>query len=68
MRQEIDALVSAGCNYIQLDEPGLTITPYGLALNDAADAINTVLKGVSVTPPCMSVSATMQAGLSQIDA
>ena len=49
VRQEIDALVSAGCNYIQLDEPGLTITPHGLALNDAADAINTVLKGVSVT-------------------
>jgi 5-methyltetrahydropteroyltriglutamate--homocysteine methyltransferase len=48
VRREIDALVSAGCSYIQLDEPGLTITPYGLALNDAASAINAVLAGVSV--------------------
>jgi 5-methyltetrahydropteroyltriglutamate--homocysteine methyltransferase len=47
VRQEIEALVSAGCNYVQLDEPGLTITPYGLSLNEAAGAINAVLKGVS---------------------
>jgi 5-methyltetrahydropteroyltriglutamate--homocysteine methyltransferase len=46
VRQEIDALVSAGCNYIQLDEPGLTITPYGLSLDAAASAINDVLTGV----------------------
>jgi len=46
VRQEIDALVSAGCNYIQLDEPGLTITPYGLSSNAAASAINDVLAGV----------------------
>jgi 5-methyltetrahydropteroyltriglutamate--homocysteine methyltransferase len=46
VRQEIDALVSAGCNYIQLDEPGLTITPYGLSLDAAASSINDVLAGV----------------------
>jgi 5-methyltetrahydropteroyltriglutamate--homocysteine methyltransferase len=46
VRQEIDALVSAGCNYIQLDEPGLTIAPYGLSLDAAASAINGVLANV----------------------
>ena len=46
VRQEIDALISAGCTYIQLDEPGLTITPYGLSLDAAASTINGVLVDV----------------------
>jgi 5-methyltetrahydropteroyltriglutamate--homocysteine methyltransferase len=46
VRQEIDALVAAGCNYIQLDEPGLTITPYGLSIDAAADAINRALADI----------------------
>ena len=46
IRTELEGLVAAGADYIQLDEPGLTGTPYGLGPEDAADVINQVLRGL----------------------
>lgn len=48
IRAEIDDLIAAGCTYIQLDEPGLTVVPHGLSLEAAAAVINKVLAGISV--------------------
>jgi 5-methyltetrahydropteroyltriglutamate--homocysteine methyltransferase len=48
LRTELEGLVAAGADYIQLDEPGLTDTPYGLGPEDAADVINQVLRGLPV--------------------
>ncbi len=46
IRTELEGLVAAGADYIQLDEPGLTGTPYGLGPEHAAEAINQVLRGL----------------------
>lgn len=46
LRAELEGLVAAGADYIQLDEPGLTGTPYGLGPEAAADVINEVLRGL----------------------
>lgn len=48
VRAEVDALIAAGCTYIQIDEPGLTIVPHGMSLEAAADAVNRILAGVRV--------------------
>lgn len=47
VRSEIAALVAAGCDYIQLDEPGLAATPHALPFEASADAINRTLAGTS---------------------
>ncbi len=46
IRTELEGLVAAGADYIQLDEPGLTGTPYGLGPEEAADVINQTLRGL----------------------
>lgn len=46
IRSELEGLVAAGADYIQLDEPGLTGTPYDLSPEEAADAINQVIRGL----------------------
>jgi len=43
---EVHALVRAGADYVQLDEPSLTRLPAGLSLDQAAAAINETLDGV----------------------
>ncbi len=48
VRAEIDALVVAGCDYVQLDEPGLTAPPHGLSFEAAAETINRTLAGIPV--------------------
>jgi 5-methyltetrahydropteroyltriglutamate--homocysteine methyltransferase len=45
VRSEIDALVAVGCDYIQLDEPGLAATSHILSFDAAADVINRTLAG-----------------------
>lgn len=46
VRAELDALTAAGCDYLQLDEPGLPHPPYGLSIEDAAEPITRALQGV----------------------
>lgn len=46
VRAELLALVRAGADYVQLDEPSLTRLPAGLSLDRAAAAINETLDGV----------------------
>jgi len=43
---EVHALVRAGADYVQLDEPSFTRLPAGLSLDQAAAAINETLDGV----------------------
>ncbi len=47
VRAELQALVRAGADYIQLDEPSLARLPHGVSLDQAAAAINEALDGVS---------------------
>jgi len=47
VRTELEALVAAGADYVQLDEPSLPHPPYGLAPEDGAKVINRVLDGIS---------------------
>ena len=47
IRIEIEGLVEAGADYIQLDEPGLTNTPFGLVPEEAAAIVNRTFDGVS---------------------
>jgi len=46
VRAELLALAAAGADRLQLDEPGLTRLPPGLALDAAADVVNRTLDGV----------------------
>jgi 5-methyltetrahydropteroyltriglutamate--homocysteine methyltransferase len=48
VRAEFDSLVAAGCDYVQLDEPGLAAPPHGLSLDAAAAVINRTLAGMPV--------------------
>lgn len=48
IRTEIEALVSAGVTYLQLDEPLLPHPPYGLSLDDAAEAINRCIRDLPI--------------------
>ena len=47
VRAEIEGLVNAGADYIQLDEPGLTNTPFGLTLEEAVAIVNRTLEGIT---------------------
>lgn len=46
---EFEALAEAGCTYVQLDEPGLTVPDQPLGAADAAEAINRCLDGLEIT-------------------
>jgi 5-methyltetrahydropteroyltriglutamate--homocysteine methyltransferase len=46
VRAELEALVSAGADYVQLDEPGLTKAPFGLTLGEAIGVLAPVLAGL----------------------
>jgi len=46
VRDELLALAKAGCEYLQLDEPGLAHTPHGLSFVDGAKAINRAYEDV----------------------
>jgi 5-methyltetrahydropteroyltriglutamate--homocysteine methyltransferase len=46
VRAELVALAQAGCNYLQLDEPGLTHMPYGMSFEEGARTINRAIEGV----------------------
>ncbi len=48
VRAELSALAKAGADYVQIDEPGLPVAPYGLSMESAADVINAALEGVTV--------------------
>ena len=48
VRTELEGLVAAGADYIQLDEPALPRRPYGLAPEAAAAVINRAIDGL----PC----------------
>lgn len=48
VRAEIEALIRAGADYVQLDEPGLVKAPFGLSLEDCAQVINRTLGGLAV--------------------
>ncbi len=45
VRGELEGLAAEGTDYIQLDEPGLPETPFGLSLDDCAAVINRTLAG-----------------------
>jgi methionine synthase II (cobalamin-independent) len=45
VRAELEALVKAGCEYTQLDEPVLAPAPHGLSLDAAVDFISRTLDG-----------------------
>jgi 5-methyltetrahydropteroyltriglutamate--homocysteine methyltransferase len=47
VRDELAALIAAGADYVQLDEPSLPHPPYDLAPEDGAKIINRVLDGLS---------------------
>ena len=46
IRGELERLIAAGADYIQLDEPGIAKGRLGLSVMDAADAINRTLAGL----------------------
>ena len=46
VRAELDGLVAAGADYIQLDEPALPRRPYGLPPDEAAAVINRAIAGL----------------------
>lgn len=46
VRAELDALVAAGADYIQLDEPGLAERPGGMSFREAVNVINSTLVGL----------------------
>ncbi|MDP6517654.1 MAG: cobalamin-independent methionine synthase II family protein [Alphaproteobacteria bacterium] len=46
VRAELEALVAAGADYVQLDEPSLPHPPHGLEPEDGAGVINRVLTGL----------------------
>jgi len=46
VREELQAVVGAGADYIQLDEPGLTDLPYGLTPEQGAAIINRAIEGI----------------------
>lgn len=46
VRAELEALAAAGCDYLQLDEPGLAAAPHGLWLEAASDIVNRTLAGI----------------------
>jgi 5-methyltetrahydropteroyltriglutamate--homocysteine methyltransferase len=46
VRAELDALVAAGADYIQLDEPGLSERPGGMSFADGVAVINSTLVGL----------------------
>jgi 5-methyltetrahydropteroyltriglutamate--homocysteine methyltransferase len=48
LRAEVEGLVAAGADYVQLDEPGLAMQPHGLSLEDCAEAINAVVGGFGI--------------------
>ena len=48
VRAELDALVAAGADFIQLDEPALPHPPHGLDSATGADVINRALAGQGV--------------------
>ncbi|MEX2648522.1 MAG: hypothetical protein WD673_05865, partial [Alphaproteobacteria bacterium] len=37
VRAELTGLVAAGCDYLQVDEPGLTVSPHGLSVEAGAE-------------------------------
>ena len=47
IRAEVEGLVAEGAEFIQLDEPGLTNTPFDLSPMEAITIINETLYGVS---------------------
>ena len=47
IRAELEGLVEAGADYVQLDEPGLTNTPFDLSAEEAAAFVNHTLDGLS---------------------
>lgn len=46
VRAELVALAHAGCNYLQLDEPGFARLPHGLRYEEGARIINRAIEGV----------------------
>lgn len=48
VRGEIEALIAAGADYVQLDEPGLVKSPLGLSLADCAAVINRTIGGLAI--------------------
>ena len=46
LRQEVEALRLAGADFIQIDEPGLTFVPERRSLDEAANCINQVTRGL----------------------
>lgn len=48
VRDELRALVAAGADYVQLDEPAFPAPPYGLDYAAGAQAINRALAGLGV--------------------
>ncbi len=47
LRAEVEALRLAGADFIQIDEPGLTFVPERRSLDEAANCINQVTRGLS---------------------
>jgi 5-methyltetrahydropteroyltriglutamate--homocysteine methyltransferase len=47
LRAEVEALRLAGADFIQIDEPGLTFVPESRGLDEAANCINQVTRGLS---------------------
>ena len=47
LRQEVEALRMVGADFIQIDEPGLTFIPQQRGLDEAANCINQVIRGLS---------------------
>ena len=47
IRAELEGLVAAGADYIQLDEPAFPRPPYGLSLEEGAAAIKRTLRGLA---------------------
>lgn len=47
VRAELDALVAAGADYVQLDEPGLAERPFGMSFEECASIINSTLVGLA---------------------
>ena len=47
VRTEIEGLIDAGADYVQLDEPGLTNLPFELTAEEAAAVVNRTLSGFS---------------------
>ncbi len=46
VRTEMEGLFEAGADHVQLDEPGLTNTPFDLSPEDAASVVNRTLSGL----------------------